>query len=70
MENRMPKVTLIGALTKRALAKQLMRAGCPKQEAEQVVSRLTQRERWRKLPLTVKSAIAWKVATTTEKTKP
>ncbi|HDX0922166.1 hypothetical protein N5D13_08000 [Stenotrophomonas maltophilia] len=66
----MPKVKLIDALTKRALAKQLMRAGCPKQEAEQVVSRLTQRERWRKLPQTVQSEIAWKVATTTEKTAP
>lgn len=57
------------ALTKRALAKQLMRAGCPKQEAEQVASRLSQQERWRKLPLHVKAEIAWKATTTPEKSK-
>lgn len=51
------------ALTKRALAKQLMRAGCPKREAEAAVSRLTYREMVRKLPLHVRAEIAWKVVT-------
>ncbi|MFL4511238.1 hypothetical protein ACJ6WJ_04745 [Stenotrophomonas maltophilia] len=57
------------ALTKRALAKQLMRAGCPKQEAEQVANRLSQEERWRKLPLHVKAEIAWKANTTPGKNR-
>jgi len=65
----MSKQTLTEALTKRALAKQLMRAGCPKQEAEQVANRLSQQERWRKLPLHVKAEIAWKATTTPEKRK-
>lgn len=56
--------TLKVALTKRALAKQLMRAGSPKQEAEQVANRLPQYQRWTKLPLHVRADIAWKSATT------
>ncbi len=63
----MKNETLKVALTKRALAKQLMRAGTPKKEAEQVATRLPQRERWRKLPQHVQADIAWKAATT-EKT--
>ncbi|HVJ38335.1 MAG TPA: hypothetical protein VM687_11125 [Stenotrophomonas sp.] len=53
------------ALTKRALAKQLMRAGSPKREAEQAAERLSQQERWRKLPQHVQAEIAWKALTMT-----
>lgn len=56
MTNHVLKV----ALTKRALATQLKRAGCPKQEAESVTERLSQAERWRKLPVHVQAEIAWK----------
>lgn len=52
------------ALTKRALAKQLMRAGAPKQDAEHVAERLSQAERWRKLPHHVQAEIAWKALIT------
>lgn len=62
----MTNQTLKIALTKRALAKQLMRAGTPKREAEQVATRLPQKDRWKKLPLHVRAEIAWKAVTTPE----
>ena len=65
----MTNQTLLVALTKRALAKQLMRAGTPKKEAEAVVARLPHRTQWAKLPHHVQSEIAWKAATT-GKTQP
>lgn len=52
--------TLRIALTKRAVTKQLMRAGSPRKEAEQVVARLPHAQLWRKLPAHVQSEIAWK----------
>ncbi|EPG8078111.1 MULTISPECIES: hypothetical protein [Stenotrophomonas maltophilia group] len=55
--------SLLVALTKRALAKQLMRAGSPKKEAEAAASRLPHRLQWAKLPQHVQSEIAWKAAT-------
>ncbi|MEA9906097.1 hypothetical protein VDG44_16355 [Xanthomonas campestris pv. raphani] len=55
------------ALTKRALAKQLMRAGSPKREAEQVAQRLTQAQRWQRLPMHVRADIAWKTLITPRK---
>ncbi|TDK23435.1 hypothetical protein E2F46_10980 [Luteimonas aestuarii] len=56
--------TLKVALTKRALAKQLMRAGSPKKEAEAVAERLPHEQQWRKLPVHVQAEIAWKALTT------
>lgn len=56
--------TLRVALTKRALATQLMRAGTPKKEAEAVVARLSFRRMRSKLPDHVNSEIAWKAGTT------
>lgn len=61
----MSRETLRFALTKKALAKQLMRAGSPKREAEAVVARLPWVVQWRKLPDHVRSEIAWKVGTRT-----
>ncbi|WP_312915372.1 hypothetical protein [Stenotrophomonas sp.] len=61
--------TLLVALTKRALAKQLMRAGSPKKEAEAVAARLPHRQLWAKLPAHVKFQITWKAATS-RKTQP
>jgi len=55
------RATYKHALAKRALATQLKRAGSPKKEAEAIVARLTFRECWRKLPLHVRSDIAWQV---------
>lgn len=63
----MTNTTLLVALTKRAIAKQLMRAGSPKREAESVAERLPHHELWRKLPLTTRAAIAWKAGTTEPK---
>ena len=60
---------LLVALTKRALATQLMRAGSPKKEAEAVTSRLPHHLQWAKLPQHVQSEIAWKAATS-RKTQP
>lgn len=60
--------SLLTALTKRAVAKQLMRAGTPKREAESVVSRLPHPQLWAKLPQHVQSQIAWKAGTTEERT--
>lgn len=60
----MTNETLKVALTKRALSTQLMRAGAPKQDAEQITARLTHGQRWKKLPQHVRSDIAWKAATT------
>ncbi len=60
---------LLVALTKRALATQLMRAGSPKREAEAVASRLPHHLQWAKLPQHVQSEIAWKAATS-RKTQP
>lgn len=48
------------ALTKRSLEKQLMRAGTPRKEAEQITARLSHRDQWKKLPLGVRAEIAWK----------
>lgn len=59
----MTNSTVLVALTKRAVAKQLMRAGSPKQEAESVVSRLPHHRLWAKLPLTTRAEIAWKAGT-------
>lgn len=60
----MTNQTVLVSLTKRALAKQLMRAGSPKKEAEAVVARLSYWQMRRKLPLHVVAGIAWKAATT------
>lgn len=49
------------ALTKRALEKQLRRAGSPRREAEAVATRLSHKDAWRKLPTNVQAEIAWKV---------
>lgn len=46
---------LVVARTKRALERQLMRGGCPRREAERIVSRMSQRERLKRLSL-------WQVA--------
>lgn len=59
----MSRRILLVALTKRAVAKQLMRAGCPKREAESVVARLPFRQLRQKLPASVYAGIAWKAAT-------
>ncbi len=61
----MTDMTLKIALTKRALSRQLRRAGVPKQDAERVAERLSQAERWRKLPHHVQAEIAWKALTST-----
>lgn len=42
---------LVVARTKRALERQLMRGGCPRREAERIVSRMSQRERLKRLSL-------------------
>lgn len=55
--------TLLVALTKRAVAKQLRRAGSPKKEAEAVVARLPFNVLRGKLPTDVYAEIAWKAAT-------
>lgn len=49
------------ALTKRALETQLMRAGTPRKEAEQITARLPHRLQWSRLPEAVRSEISWKV---------
>lgn len=55
--------TLLVALTKRAVAKQLRRAGSPRKEAEAVVARLPFAQLRRLLPMHVYAGIAWKAAT-------
>ena len=56
----MANESLRAALTKRALEKQLMRAGSPRRAAERIVQSLSHDDRWGKLPLHVRAEIAWK----------
>lgn len=56
-------MTLRESLTKRALERQLCRAGVTKRTAMIEVARLTQPERWRRLTLKDRAAIAWEVVT-------